>query len=92
MSTKLQVNKPIAISNIEGATIPDGIAKIGNLKLEDDGTLTYSIHYYLTIEDIDSGVEPISFETFNMSIPNLENQILANAKTKPALSAAVELA
>lgn len=87
----LQVNKAIAIANIAGATVPDGVAKIGNLKLEDDGTLTYSMHYYLTVEDMDSSAEPISFETFNMSIPNLKNQILTNAKTQPSFNQAVDL-
>jgi len=87
----LQVGKPIAIANIEGATVPDGIAKIGNLKLEADGTLTYSIHYHLTEADADNGVAPISFEAFNMTIPNLENQIIAHAKTQPSLDSAADL-
>ena len=85
----LQVNKPITINRIQGATVPDGIAKIGNLKLEDDGTLTYSILYYTDADSIDDA--PISYEVHNMNIPNLENQIMANAKTKPSLSGAVEL-
>jgi len=91
MPAKLQVGKPINIANIQGATVPDGIAKIGNLKLENNGTLIYSIHYYLNEEDADNNIEPISFETFNMTIPNLENQILANAKTQPSLDSAVDI-
>lgn len=88
---KLQTNKPINIKSIQGATIPDGIAKIGNLKLESDGTLTYSIHYFLTQVDADNNLEPVSFDTFNMNIPNLENQILANAKTKAQLNQATDI-
>lgn len=91
MAIKIQVNKPISIVNVQGATIPDGIAKIGNIKLEDDGTLTYAIHYYLNESDADAGGEPISFETFNMDMPNLENQIMVNAKTQPSLDAAMDI-
>jgi len=87
----LQVNKPIAIANITGATVPDGIAKIGDIKLEDDGTLTYAIHYHLTIEDADNNNEPISFEVFNMNIPNLENQIITDVKTRQGFELVVEL-
>ena len=88
---KLNVNKPINIANVQGATVPEGIATIGNLKLEADGTLTYSIHYYLNEADADNGAEPISFETYNMTIPNLENQIMANAKTQPTLDRATDI-
>ena len=91
MATKLQVGKPVAINSIAGATVPDAIAKIGNIKLEDDGTTTYAIHYYLSVEDANNNVEPIAFKTFNMDIPNLENQILAHAKTHASLDAAIDI-
>ena len=91
MATKLQVGKPVAINNIEGATVPDAVSKIGNLKLEEDGTLSYAMHYYLTVEDADNNVEPIAFKTFNMDIVNLENQILAHAKTQPELDTATDI-
>jgi len=88
---KLQVGKSVNIASIQGATVPDAVAKIGNLKLENNRTLTYSIHYYLNEEDADNNAEPISFEAFNMNIPNLENQIMAHAKTQLSLDAAVDL-
>lgn len=87
----LQANKPVAINRVEGATVPDAVGKIGNIKLEVDGTLTYAIHYFLNEADAIANTDPISFETFNMNIPNLENQILTHAKTQPTLDIATEI-
>jgi len=88
---KLQMNKNVDIAEIAGASVPDAVAKIGSLRLEADGSLTYAIHFYPTVEDADEDENIITFQTFNMIIPNLENQIIINVKTKQGFESAVEL-
>jgi len=90
MTTKLQVGKPIAINSVEGATITDGVSVIGGLRPNEDGTWLVAMHYFASVEDI--GGQPIAFENFNIDLPNIENQILAQAKTLPSLDAATDIA
>lgn len=91
MAIKLKTNKAVPISQIPNGTISDAYAKIGALKLEDDGSLTYSIHYYASQETMDNDFQVVSVETHNMDIPNLENQIKANMLSKGNLDQATDV-
>lgn len=91
MRKKLQVGKPVNIANIQGATIPDGVARIGPLRFESNGTLTFSMHYFLNEADADANKRPITTSEHNMVIPNLENQIITFIKTQPEFDAATDV-
>jgi len=89
---KLQTGKPVNIASIQGATVPDAVARIGNLSLDEaTGELTYAMHFYASVQDADEDVQPLSFVTYKMTIPNLQNQIIADAKLQPEFSAATDI-
>lgn len=90
--SKLQMNKAVSINSVAGATVPDAIARIGNISLDEStGELTYAMHFYLTEADADNGAEPVAFKTYIMTIANLQNQIIAHAKLQPEFDAATDI-
>lgn len=88
----LQVNKVVNIPRIPSATAPDAVARIGNLSLNHlTNELTYAMHFYQNVADADNDVNLITTRTYVMTIVNLQNQILTNAKTKQDLNLATNI-
>lgn len=87
---RLNMDKATPVAGVQGATVPNAVAEIGNISIDGD-TVTVGMHFFLTEHDADNGINPIGSFTFSYKDPSLERKILTEAKKHALFGRAIDI-
>jgi hypothetical protein len=83
MANIMRLNQLVPIETLANANLTDGYIKLGSMKVEDDGTLTYSIIVFASKQDALQNVNEVFSKAFNMSAPGLRVAIKNDLLSRP---------